>query len=161
MATERITLNLKDGFKYCLVACGTLSMTFFLYLLYQLQPVLEFAGTPGTILAIYYISGLIISICLIVYAMKHRILFNHDGIHIIGFTGTKKFIPYTDLHEIRISGKFRSLLSAWFLKKSKNSLHIDYRYENRVDVYQFLLSLDYEYLILLDQQKLTTDPSGS
>ena len=160
MATERITLYTKDGFKYFLIACGTLSMAGFLYLLYHLQLVLEFAGTPGTILAIYYISGLIISICLIVYALKHRIVFDHDGIHKIGFTGSKKFIPYKDLHEIRISRKFRTFIADWFLK-SKKSLLIDYRYENSDEVYQFLLTLDYEYLVYLDQQRLAPDPSGN
>ncbi len=44
-----------------------------------------------------------------------------------------------------------------YKKRSQNddwTNYIDYRYENRVDVYQFLISLGYEYLIFLDHQKI-------
>jgi hypothetical protein len=161
MATDQIILTTKDGFKYFLVTCGTLTMTGFIYLLYQLYLVFEFAGLPGTILAVYYISGLIISFSFIVYALNHRIIFDKEGIMKIGFTGSRKYIPYKDLQYIRISNKLQPFLAARHMKKSKNSLFIDYRYENSDEVHQYLLSMDFEHLILHDEQKLEPDPTGS
>lgn len=141
MGKDQVTLHIKSGWKIYQVVAGISVLAAMLFMITELVNIMEYSGAGALFLIAFFALCSIGMVYSMVYAFRHRLIFDKSGMRRKGVIREKE-IPYEDISELRFSDSFWEMGPTVKVIGSSSAFLVDFKYANPEDAKAFLREIE-------------------
>lgn len=137
MSKEKVTLEVKSGWKIFQILSGIVALGGMGLLMKGLINMPNITGTESYILIAFLALFTALISYSVVYSYRHNITFDTSGLSSKGIL-KKRVISYSDISELRFSSNFWQISATGKILGDNNAIFIDLKYKNAEEAVAFL-----------------------
>ncbi len=138
MNKDQAILSIKSGAKWFIYVAEIIAISGFIFLFFMMYSTIQTFGPESIFLAVVFGGGIAGGVYLLIYANKHYVVFNQEGLIRHGIFSTK-FISYSEIDEIWFSRNFWDFKSGMKIVANNSNLNFDFKYKNQEAVVRFIV----------------------